>query len=190
MEKHPPVDSHGNDLQIGDWVRVIMVPLSIRNMPVESKDAFSQAVGQTLQIEGFDESGCLELDMWPKISLDTIWLEPFCVERFRRYKTRSRAFQEKLNHKTAPSPPHYKLYFDIRLKPGVEIETFGHSVVSMGTGGGFAVWPDERRIKGSVDAKKTEPNAINLLEAARRHILSSDLVESAKVGEISEVNEI
>jgi hypothetical protein len=60
----------------------------------------------------------------------------------------------------------------------------------MGTGGGFAVWPDERRIKGSVDAKKTESNAINLLEAARRHILSSDLVESAKVGEISEVNGI
>jgi hypothetical protein len=92
-EKHPPIDLRGNDLQLGDWVRVMTVPLSISNMPENSKSAFSRAVGQTFQIAAFNEGGCLELEMWPKISLDTIWVEPFCVTRVRRYKRLSRAFQ-------------------------------------------------------------------------------------------------
>lgn len=28
-EKHPPIDLRGNDLQLGDWVRVMTVPLSL-----------------------------------------------------------------------------------------------------------------------------------------------------------------
>jgi hypothetical protein len=190
MEKHPAIDLNGKDLQLGDWVRVIMVPLLIRNMRVESKDAFSKAVGHTFQIEAFDETGCLELDMWPKICLDSIWLEPFCVKRLRRYKSNSLAFQKKLRDKNAPPPPHYKLQFDIRLKPGVDIETFGHKIISMGSGGGFAVWPDDRRIKGSVDARKTEPDPIGLLEAARQFIVQSELIEFVEIGEISDANGI
>jgi hypothetical protein len=157
-------------------------------MRVESKDAFSRAVGHTIQIEAFDESGCLELDMWPKISIDTIWLEPFCVERFRRYKVPSQSFQKKLRYRNSPSPPAYKLHFDITLKPGVDIENFGHKIVSIVGCGGFSVSPDERRIKGSVDAKKTEPNALKLLEAARSYIVSSELVESAQVDTISDAD--
>lgn len=185
-EKHPPIDLCGNDLQLGDWVRVMAVPLSIRNMPENSKSAFSRAVGQTFQIAAFNEGGYLELEMWPKISLDTIWVEPCCVTRVRRYKRLSRAFRKKLQQRAAPPPPRYTVDFDITLKPGVEIEAFGHEVIGMGTGGGFAVWPQQRRIKGSVHTHKSQANAVTVLESARSFILKSEVVESAQVGEICE----
>ena len=85
--KIAPIDINGKNLRVGDWVRVIAVPLSIQNMPDDSKEAFSRAVGETLQIESFNEIGYLELDFWPKLGCDTIWLEPYCVQRFRRYKS-------------------------------------------------------------------------------------------------------
>jgi hypothetical protein len=59
-------------------------------------------------------------------------------------------------------------------------------VIGMGTGGGFAVWPQERRIKGSVHIAKSQPNAATVLESARSFILTSAVVESAQVGEMSE----
>ena len=82
--KIDPIDINGKSLQVGDWVRVIAVPLSIQNMPDDSKEAFARAVGETLQIVSFNEIGCLELDFWPKLGYDTIWLEPYCVQRFRK----------------------------------------------------------------------------------------------------------
>jgi hypothetical protein len=72
MNKMDIVDASGKSLQIGDWVRVIAVPLSIQNMPIETKTVFSKAVGKTFQIEDIHESGELELDLWPKVGLDTI----------------------------------------------------------------------------------------------------------------------
>ena len=94
MEYFEPVDETGKDLKLGDWVKVICVPLSITYMPQDSKDAFGRAVGETLQISGFREDGCIELDFYPKLGLDTIWLEPFCCVRFRRYKKLSQKFVE------------------------------------------------------------------------------------------------
>ena len=94
MEFHKPIDANGRDLKLGDWVRVVAVPLSISYMPQDSKDAFGKAVGETLQIVGFSEDGCVELDFYPKLGLDTIWLEPFCCIRFRRYKKLSKNFQK------------------------------------------------------------------------------------------------
>ena len=61
--KYEPVDIKGKDLKLGDWVRVIAAPLSVQDMPEDSKAAFSKAVGHTLQIEGLDELGCLELNL-------------------------------------------------------------------------------------------------------------------------------
>ncbi len=89
-----PIDAKGKDLKAGDWVKVISVPTSIKSLPKETKDAFSNAVGHTFQIEGFGQDGSLELDMWPKVSLDSIWLEPYCCTRFRRYKKHSVNFQK------------------------------------------------------------------------------------------------
>jgi len=99
MEYHEPIDANGKDLKLGDWVRVISVPTSISRMPQDSKDAFGKAVGETLQIQGFREDGCIELEFYPKLGLDTIWLEPYCCIRFRRYKKYSKNFEkiQKLN---------------------------------------------------------------------------------------------
>lgn len=99
MEYYKAIDANGKSLKLGDWIRVISVPLSISQMPQDSKDAFGKAVGETLQIAGFREDGCLELEFYPKLGLDTIWLEPFCCIRFRRYKVLSKKFQamQKLN---------------------------------------------------------------------------------------------
>ena len=95
MEKSEPIDAQGRDLKLGDWVKVIAVPISIKNMPEDTKEAFSKAVGKTLQIEGFNEAGCIELNFYPKLgSFDTIWLEPYLCVRFRRYKKLSKRFLE------------------------------------------------------------------------------------------------
>jgi len=188
MKKHAPIDVDGNDLQIGDWVRVLAVPLSISGMPDESIDAFCRAVCNTFQIEAFDDTGCMELGMWPKLSMDTIWLEPYCVKRSRRYKKLSKAFQRTLALKNAPIPPRYEVSFDLSLTEGVDIEAFGHEILSFGYGGGFSSWPDNRRIKGLVHADKSDPDAINMLNEARRFIAESDRVSTRKVGKINEAS--
>ncbi len=186
MKKHAPRDADGKDLRIGDWVRVVMVPLSIKDMPDESRSAFSRAVGHTFQIEAFDEIGCLELFMWPKISMDTIWIEPYCVKRVRRYKRLSRSFQKRLEQDAAP---RYEVRFDVRLKEGVDIEAFGDALFTLVAGGGFATWPRERRIKGSIHADKAEPDAIDILNEARRFIAASEHVEWHDVSEIADADE-
>ena len=176
----------GNDLRIGDWVRVVAVPLSIKDMPQESKEAFSNAVGNTFQIVAFDESGCLHLEMWPKVSMDTIWLEPFLAKRSRRYKRLSKSFQRKVALYSTPPPPRFELRFNIRLKEGVDIEEFGQNLISHGSGGGFACWPEDRRITGSVYANRSDPNALDALGTVRGIIAESELVESCERSEIAE----
>lgn len=186
MKRHAPIDVAGNDLRIGDWVRVLIVPLSIKDMPVETKEAFSRAVGNTFQIEAFDQTGCLELFMWPKISMDTIWLEPFCVKKYSRYKRLSKSFQNKLEENAAP---RYEVKFDIRLKDGADLEAFGDALFSLACGGGFASRPSEGRIKGSINADKANPDAIAVLNEARRFIAASEEVEWHNVSEIVDTDD-
>jgi len=190
MKSHAPVDALGKDLIVGDWVLVIAVPLSIHGMADESKHAFSRAVGNTFQIESFDETGCIELDLWPKVGLDTIWIEPFCVRRFRRHKRLSKSFQRKLKLNAAPPPPHYELKFDIRLKDGVDLEKFGHRLIAVTSSGGFAVWPEQRRLRGSVYAEKSDVRALEKLENARKIALQSKQAISIELSDIVECNEI
>ena len=193
MDVHAPFDVfdvQGKDLRVGDWVLVIAVPLSIRGMPEESKDAFSRAVGNTFQIESFDETGCIELDLWPKVSMDMIWVEPFCVKRFRRYKRLSKAFEQKLEWNSAPRSIRYKLQWEIILKDGVDLDKFGHDLIAFSSGGGFAVWPEQRRIKGSVYAEKTDPSGLTLLDDVKNLVLRSEKVVSAEVSDITETDEI
>ena len=185
MKKYPRLDIDGNDLRVGDWVRVIAVPLSIRNMPDFTKEAFSNAVGHTFQIVSFDETGCLHLEMWPKVSLDTIWLEPFCAKRSRRYKRLSKSFRRILEREAAPPPARYEVKFDIRLKEGVDIEEFGLDLIGLGTGGGFASWPAEGRIRGSVFADKAASDAIERLDNVRRIVAESEQIRSFEIGEIA-----
>lgn len=184
LPKHLPIDVQGRDLNIGDWVLVVAVPLSIRGMPVESLEAFSRAVGNTFQIEAFDDMGCLELDMWPKVSADTIWIEPFCVRRFRRYKRLSKAFQKKLKFKSASIQSRHELKFDICLREGVNLAEFGATLTALGSDGGFAVWPQNRRITGSVYVERSNNRAFEILENARNVVLQSQEVELVEFLEI------
>ena len=49
MERYPAIDAEGHDLMVGDWVRVIAVPLSIKGMPKDSLEAFYKTMGHTFQ---------------------------------------------------------------------------------------------------------------------------------------------
>jgi hypothetical protein len=94
QSRHKSTDGAGRDIQVGDWVRVMSVPDSIGRMPRATKQAFSRAAGKTFQIEAFDEQGCAELDLSGKVGLDTIWIESFCVQRFRRPRKQSLRFRK------------------------------------------------------------------------------------------------
>ncbi|MEM7221553.1 MAG: hypothetical protein AAF495_01150 [Pseudomonadota bacterium] len=174
----------GKDLKIGDWVRVLMVPLSVSNLPMESKAAFSKAVGYTFQIVAFDAVGCLELDLFAKVGPDTIWLEPYCVKRFRRYKWQSKAFQKKLEVRARPLPPQIGFTFEIVLTEGADIELFERRLSKLRAG--FAVWPEQRRFSGSFGIDKTDPNALEELEEARRKLAELEQIQSCTVGEITD----
>lgn len=97
MGQTSPVDANGREVLLGDWVRVIQAPLSIRNMPRETLQAFSSAIGHTFQVEEIAPNGDLVLELWPKISLDTIWLEPYCCIVYRRPAKFSKRFRRILD---------------------------------------------------------------------------------------------
>ena len=86
MEKFAALDLNGKDLAVGDWVRVVQAPVSIGSFPEETKTAFSNAIGRTFRIQSFNEIGWIELWFHDNPCLDSIWIEPFLVRRFRRYK--------------------------------------------------------------------------------------------------------
>lgn len=87
------VDARNRDVRLGDWVRIIQAPTSIGGMPPETLEAFSVAIGLTLQVMEIDGVGCLELELHQKLSRwDTIWLEPVCCIRSRRPKHPGRYF--------------------------------------------------------------------------------------------------
>ena len=147
-------------------------------------------MGQTFQIISFDDIGCLHLDLWPKLGMGTIWLEPYFTRRYRRYKRLSKSFQKVLDRYAAPRPPRYEVEFDITLKEGIDVEEFGQRLLDLGTSGGFACWPKDRRIKGSVYADKSEPDAMEMLEEAKRAIAESEHIEFHDVGEVADADEI
>jgi hypothetical protein len=97
MSHIAPMDMNGREILLGDWVRVIQAPLSIRGMPSDTLSAFSNAIGHTFQVEEIAPNGELVLELWPKISLDTIWLEPCCCVVFRRPVKFSKRFRRILN---------------------------------------------------------------------------------------------
>ena len=87
------MDARNRDVRLGDWVRIIQAPTSIVGMPPETLDAFSVAIGLTLQVLEIDEVGCLELALHQKLPRwDTIWLESACCVRSRRPKQPGRYF--------------------------------------------------------------------------------------------------
>ena len=107
-----PIDANGREVMLGDWVRVLQVPLSVAKLPAESTDAFSRAVGGTFQVQAIYVNGDLELDMFPKISYDSIWIEAVCCAVTRRPRKFSRKFQaildETIRYQAANGRPQYQ----------------------------------------------------------------------------------
>jgi hypothetical protein len=86
-------------------------------MPRATKRAFARAVGKTFQIEAFDELGCAELDLSGKVGWDTIWIEPFCVQRFRRPKKQSLRFRKTVAMRRRLDRPRWSLGYVARYRP-------------------------------------------------------------------------
>ncbi|MGI0117910.1 hypothetical protein [Zooshikella sp. RANM57] len=185
MQVYAPIDYEGRDLRVGDWVRVIAAPLSIKGMPAESLEAFSKAIGHTFQIEEFDESGCLYLDMYPKVSGDSIFIEPYCVSRFRRYKKLSKSFLKKQAELNATREPSFEMKFEIVAHHNVDLETLGLKLISSdGLTGGFAVWPEQHRISGSVSIESKNKNAVAILEKIKVDMKNNHEIASIFVSDI------
>lgn len=71
--------------RIGDVIRVTHVPPQVqRDGPRDTRSVFKRAVGKTFVVQGFGRYGHVELDVSKIRKLDTIWIEPDCVELFRR----------------------------------------------------------------------------------------------------------
>jgi hypothetical protein len=73
--------------KVGDTVRVVGIPPGLHDAAeIGTPEVFRDAVGKTFRVEGFDEHGNLELEVWrtdlPDASKvpDTIWIEPGFVE--------------------------------------------------------------------------------------------------------------
>ena len=108
----PPLDANGREVRLGDWVRVLQVPLSIMSLPKDSVDAFVRAVGHTFQVQTIYLNGDLELDMFPKVSFDSIWIESVCCVVSRRPRQFSRHFratlEQTIDHQVHHGRPEYQ----------------------------------------------------------------------------------
>jgi hypothetical protein len=112
LKSAAPFDGNGRLVELGDWIRVVQAPLSIIGMPRESLLAFSRAIGHTFQVSSIMVNGDLELDMFPKISFDSIWIEPSCCVVTKRPAKHSRTFQQQLDktltHDQEHGRPQYR----------------------------------------------------------------------------------
>jgi len=71
--------------RIGDVIRVTCVPYAVkRDGRAETRSVFKRAVGKTFVVQGFGRYGHIQLDISKIQKLDTIWIEPDCVQLFRR----------------------------------------------------------------------------------------------------------
>ena len=78
-----PVDRFGKRLRPGDRVRVLRRPL-VRRDPPETKIAFRRAVGRTFLIEGFNDYGFAELDLYKIERWNSVWVEPQLLRLVQR----------------------------------------------------------------------------------------------------------
>jgi len=85
----PPPPRLRSKFRIGDVIRVMRVPPAVgRDSPPETRSVFRHAVGKTFVVRGFGRYGHIELDVSKIQRLDTIWIEPDCVQLYRRRSTR------------------------------------------------------------------------------------------------------
>ena|SRR3990172_2592060 len=88
LKKLSRKDKLGRTIHIGDWVRLIVIPPSIADMPRETRVVFNKAFRKTFRVESFNEYGLAELDLSKKVAHNNwIWVEPEYLLLFRRKKT-------------------------------------------------------------------------------------------------------
>ena len=91
-----PVDQIGRVIQVGEWVRLVIIPPDVGKMPAETRSVFRRAVGKTFMVEDFNEYGLAELDLSKKVErYNTIWVEPEYLLLFRRGR-------KQINRRTQP----------------------------------------------------------------------------------------
>jgi hypothetical protein len=75
--------------RIRDVIRVVRVPSAVeKDSPRDTRSIFKKVLGNTFVVRGFGPYGHLELDVSKIRRLDTIWIEPDCVQLFRRRSAR------------------------------------------------------------------------------------------------------
>lgn len=82
-----------NKFNIRDFVTIIKIPDNLRNSPeLQTKKAFDLCLGKTYQVTDIDRYGHLELmvgkdvDAIIGVFMNTIWIEPECVEPAKKQK--------------------------------------------------------------------------------------------------------
>ena len=75
--------------RIGDVIRIIRIPsVVLQDAPAETRRVFKRALGNTFVVRDFDGYGHIELDVSKVERSNTIWIEPECLQLFRRRPTR------------------------------------------------------------------------------------------------------
>jgi len=184
LRPHSPNDSTGRDLRVGDWVRVVRVPDSVARMPRESKRAFARAVGKTCQIEGFNALGLAELDLTGKVGWDTIWIEPFCVQRFRRPRKRSLRFRRVLAIRRRLDRPRWSFRYVATYRANEKPARLVKRLLRFPFSHGWYVLKNPREIHGTFSAPDRTPSSKQRLKQLRKELRESGLFLSLRLARI------
>lgn len=160
------------------------VPGSISRMPRASKQAFSRAVGKTFQIEAFDGLGCVELDLSAKVGSDTIWIEPFCVQRFRRPKKQSLRFRKILAIRRKLDRPRWSVRYVAKFRRKDNPDRLVKQLQRFLLGHGWYVLKDRAEIHGTFYGRDKTLGSKRRLEQLRKKLWTSDLFLSVRFGSI------
>jgi len=182
--RHLPIDVAGRDVRIGDWVRVTRMPDSIARMPLASKRAFSRAVGKTFQIEAFNELGCAELDLTGKVGSDTIWIEPSCVQRFRRPKKQSLRFRRVLMHRRKFGRARWSLRYVAKYHSNDNPDKLISQLQRDWASHGWYVLEQQTEIHGTFYARDKTLRSKQRLEKLKDDLWESDLFVSVQVDRV------
>jgi hypothetical protein len=182
--RHASTDVAGRDVRVGDWVRVMRVPDSISRLPRATKQAFSRAVGKTFQIEAFDELGCAELDLSGKVGFDTIWIEPFCVQRFRRPKKQSPRFRKTLAIRRRLDRPRWSLRYVAKYRRDDNPDRMVEQLQRCSLGHGWYVLKDRTEIHETFYGQDKTLSSKRRLEQLRSELRENHLFLSLRFGSI------
>lgn len=185
LNRYSPSDVHGRDIRVGDWVRVVSVPGSVAAMPRETRRVFSAAVGQTFQIEAFDGLGCAELDLTGKVGLDTIWIEPFCVQRVRRPRRYSARFRRIMAIRRRLERPRWSLRYLGKYRANENPQKLV-ARLSRGSvlGHGWYVVEKRREVHGTFFADDRKVSSKRRLEQWRMELKRTSVFESLRLGRV------